>query len=99
MPYNVKNNKELQILRAAIAVFAKHGYHKSTISRIAQEAEIATGTIYLYFKRKEDLIVALFEQILSSAPGGSDFKHVEGESGRLAGVYYQWLSIYASDAP
>ncbi len=64
MSNNVMNIKELQILRAAIAVFARHGYHKSTISRIAEEAGIATGTIYLYFKRKEDLIVALFEQIL-----------------------------------
>ena len=43
--------------------------------------------------------ITLFEQILSSAPGGSGFKHVEGVSGRLAGVYYQWLSIYANDAP
>ena len=43
--------------------------------------------------------IALFEQIVASAPGGSGFRYEEGESGRLAGVYYQWLSIHAGDAP
>ena len=44
------------MLNSAGAVFAKLGFHKSTISLIAAEAGVADGTIYLYFKNKEDIL-------------------------------------------
>jgi TetR/AcrR family fatty acid metabolism transcriptional regulator len=50
------NGKHAQILDAAIRVFAEHGYHQSTIAQIAREAGVADGTIYLYFKNKEDIL-------------------------------------------
>jgi len=41
-------------------VFAEHGFHQSTISQIAKEAGVADGTIYLYFKNKDDILVQFF---------------------------------------
>ena len=44
-PAIVGNDKEERILRAAVRVFAENGYHGSTMAVVAQEAEVATGTI------------------------------------------------------
>ena len=53
-----------RILESAIKVFARKGFHKSRISEIAAEAEVADGTIYLYFKNKDDILIRLFENSL-----------------------------------
>jgi TetR/AcrR family fatty acid metabolism transcriptional regulator len=50
-----KDLKKKQIIEAAIEVFSKNNFQNSTISQIAQKAEVAEGTIYQYFKNKEDL--------------------------------------------
>ena len=49
--------KYRRILEAAVSVFANRGFHQSTISQIAREAGVADGTIYLYFKNKDDILV------------------------------------------
>jgi len=54
------NSKYHQILNAAIKVFAEHGYFKSTISQVAKEAGVADGTIYLYFKNKDNILHDFF---------------------------------------
>ncbi|RLC00022.1 MAG: TetR family transcriptional regulator [Deltaproteobacteria bacterium] len=54
------NDKYHRILEAAVNVFAKQGFHRSTISQIAKEAGVADGTIYLYFKNKDDILVQFF---------------------------------------
>ena len=55
-----KNNKYHQILEAAVKVFARQGFHQSTVAQIAQKAGVADGTIYLYFKSKNDILVQFF---------------------------------------
>jgi TetR/AcrR family fatty acid metabolism transcriptional regulator len=55
-----KNHKYHQILEAAIKVFARLGFHQSTVAQIAKEAGVADGTIYLYFKNKDDILVQFF---------------------------------------
>lgn len=55
------NNKYDRILHAAIAVFAEHGYFQARISDIAKKAEVADGTIYLYFKNKEQILMATLD--------------------------------------
>ena len=56
-----KNNDKYQrILEAAVRVFAELGFYQSTISQIAREAGVADGTIYLYFKNKDDILVQFF---------------------------------------
>jgi TetR/AcrR family fatty acid metabolism transcriptional regulator len=52
--------KYKQIIDAAVIVIAENGYHKSQISKIAKKAGVADGTIYLYFKNKEDILVSVF---------------------------------------
>jgi len=51
------------ILRAAESLFAKVGYHQTSINQIADLAEVSVGTVYFYFKNKEDLLIQLFEEI------------------------------------
>ncbi len=55
-----KNHKYHQILEAAVKVFARQGFHQSTVAEIAKEAGVADGTIYLYFKNKDDILVQFF---------------------------------------
>ena len=54
-------DKRERILEAAKAAFARQGYFGTTVGDVARRAKVADGTIYLYFKDKEDLLVQLFE--------------------------------------
>ena len=54
--------KLLPLLAAAVRVFAGHGYFQSTIAQIAREAGVADGTIYLYFKNKEDIMARIVQR-------------------------------------
>jgi len=53
--------KRERILEAAVKVFAAEGFYNAKVAQIAQEAGVADGTIYLYFKSKDDLLISLFE--------------------------------------
>jgi TetR/AcrR family fatty acid metabolism transcriptional regulator len=53
--------KRDRILRSAIKIFSQKGFFNSKVSDIAQAAGVADGTIYLYFKNKDDLLISLFE--------------------------------------
>jgi TetR/AcrR family fatty acid metabolism transcriptional regulator len=55
-------NKHQKILKAAIKVFAEKGFYNSRVAEIAKEANVADGTIYLYFKNKDDILISLFEE-------------------------------------
>ncbi|SDQ45119.1 transcriptional regulator, TetR family [Virgibacillus subterraneus] len=54
--------KYKQIIEAAVETIADNGYHASQVSKIAKKAGVADGTIYLYFKNKEDILVSVFEE-------------------------------------
>jgi TetR/AcrR family fatty acid metabolism transcriptional regulator len=54
--------KHQKILQAAIKVFSENGFYNSRVSEIAKEANVADGTIYLYFKNKDDILISLFEE-------------------------------------
>ena len=56
----VKTDKYQKIMEAAIGVIAAEGFFNSTISKIAQAAGVADGTIYLYFKNKNDIMLHFF---------------------------------------
>ena len=55
------SDKRERILRAAVKVFARKGFYASRVSEIAKAAGVADGTIYLYFKSKDELLTSLFE--------------------------------------
>jgi TetR/AcrR family fatty acid metabolism transcriptional regulator len=57
--------KYRMILNAAKQVFAREGFYNSKVSEIAREAHVADGTIYLYFKNKDDILISLFEDELT----------------------------------
>ena len=60
-------DKPQQIIDAAIRVFARNGYYNSRVSDIAREAGIASGTIYLYFKTKDEILVTLFREKMAES--------------------------------
>lgn len=58
-----EGNKEKDIIEASIKVFAENGYHKAKISKIAEVANVAIGSVYVYYKNKEDLLYRIFENL------------------------------------
>ncbi|MFN7971758.1 MAG: TetR/AcrR family transcriptional regulator [Acidobacteriota bacterium] len=60
----MKEDKRRRILEAAVTVFAREGYAGAKVADIAKKAGVADGTIYLYFRSKEELLLTLFEEIV-----------------------------------
>jgi len=56
--------KRERILDAAVVEIARRGYYRTTVSHIARRAGVADGTIYLYFKNKEDVLVSVFDRAM-----------------------------------
>ena len=57
------------ILKAATKVFAQHGYFQSQVADVARVAGVAAGTVYLYFKGKDDLLVSIFARSMTEVLG------------------------------
>lgn len=60
----VVGDKREAILRAAIKVFSENGFFNSKVSDIAQQAGVADGTVYLYFKSKDDVLHSIFDHAM-----------------------------------
>jgi len=60
----IREQSSSRLLQGALKVFAKHGYHASSMSEIAKEAGVSKGLAYHYFSSKEDLLVSIAEQRL-----------------------------------
>lgn len=60
-------SKRDAILRAAIDVFAERGYFNAQVADIARVAGVAAGTVYLYFRSKDDLLISIFERGMREA--------------------------------
>jgi len=56
------DEKYQKIIAAAGKIFAQKGFFKARVSEIAKEAGIADGTVYIYFKHKDDILISLFEE-------------------------------------
>lgn len=63
---NKERPKYRQIIEAAVEVIAENGFHASQVSKIAKKATVADGTIYLYFKNKEDILISVFKEKMGS---------------------------------
>src|SRR4029079_10204594 len=59
-------DKRERILAAAERIFARHGFFAARVSEVAKEAGVADGTIYLYFKSKDDLLISVFESRMAN---------------------------------
>lgn len=64
---NSSSDKRTAILRAATRVFARNGYFNSKVADIARAADVADGTVYLYFKSKEEILHSIFDQNMAEA--------------------------------
>lgn len=60
-------DKRDAILRAATQVFAQRGFFNAQVADVAKAAGVAAGTVYLYFRSKDDLLVSLFERTMKDA--------------------------------
>jgi TetR/AcrR family transcriptional regulator, fatty acid metabolism regulator protein len=68
VPRDVRTkDKYALILRAATRVFARRGFFLAKVADVAREAGVADGTVYLYFKNKEHLLVSIFEEFMAEA--------------------------------
>jgi len=66
-PETAKTDKREAILRAAIDVFAERGFFNAQVADVARAAGVAAGTVYLYFRGKDDLLVSIFERTMRAA--------------------------------
>src|SRR5256886_8356034 len=64
---NGSTGKRESILRAATRVFARNGYFNSKVADIARAAGVADGTVYLYFRSKEEVLHSIFDQNMAEA--------------------------------
>src|SRR3977135_4629240 len=76
------------ILRAAIDIFAERGYFNAQVADVARAAGVAAGTVYLYFKSKDDLLVSIFESsirdgLASGRAAGADLRDPRARLVRL----------------
>src|SRR3954470_16731203 len=62
-----KADKRDAILRAAIETFAARGFFNAQVADVARAAGVAAGTVYLYFRGKDDLLVSIFERTMRAA--------------------------------
>lgn len=78
-------DKREAILRAAIKVFAGKGYFNSKVSDIAGEAGIADGTVYLYFKSKDEILHSVFDRAMAEfiAEGRREIAHITDPAEKL----------------
>lgn len=59
------SDKRSALLQAALELFAENGFNGSPTALIAKRAGVATGTLFFYFKNKDELIRELFKEVLS----------------------------------
>lgn len=64
-----REQRELQILEAALQVFAARGYHGTSITDLVEAAGVARGTFYLYFDSKQAVFLALLDRLLIAFRG------------------------------
>ena len=64
MARSSEGNKREKILDAAVVEIARHGFYQTTVAMIAKRAGVADGTIYLYFRNKEEILFSLFDRAM-----------------------------------
>ncbi|HJS19061.1 MAG TPA: TetR/AcrR family transcriptional regulator [Anaerolineales bacterium] len=60
---NVSNERKIQIIKAAQDIFTQKGFDEARMDDIADETGLSKGTLYLYFKSKDDLIIAILDRM------------------------------------
>jgi len=87
------------ILRGAIKVFARNGFFNSKVADVAREAGVADGTVYLYFKNKDDILVSIFNDHMEEAlaRGRERLAAIQDPIEKLKNTVYGHLDVFAGD--
>lgn len=98
-PAGADPQKRKRILAAAVALFGRKGFHEARIAEIAALADVAEGTVYLYFRNKEDLLGAVFDDTMDEvlATGQEIASSEAPAAARLARMLDVHLSFLAAD--
>lgn len=93
------NGKYEAILRAAIKVFARGGFFNSKVADVAREAGVADGTVYLYFKNKDDILVSIFNHVSEQAllNARAILQEISDPLEKLRQIVDGHLNLYARD--
>jgi TetR/AcrR family fatty acid metabolism transcriptional regulator len=93
------DDKRRRILDAAVKVFARKGYFGARVSEIARRADVADGTIYLYFHNKEDILVSLFDEVMSEhiERGREEIASLAGAPERLRAIAVHHLRLFGGN--
>ncbi len=92
-------DKREAILRSAIGVFARKGFFNSKVADIAAAAGIADGTVYLYFKSKDDILHSIFDRAMADfiAEGRKELEAIDDPSRKLARIAELHLERLGAD--
>jgi TetR/AcrR family transcriptional regulator, fatty acid metabolism regulator protein len=92
-------DKRDSILRAATKVFARNGFFQSQVADVARVAGVAAGTVYLYFRGKDDLLVSIFERSMREviAEGRAALEGVKDPAERLRLIAHLHLGRLGRD--
>jgi TetR/AcrR family fatty acid metabolism transcriptional regulator len=92
-------DKREAILRAATKVFARGGYFNSKVADIATEAGIADGTVYLYFKSKDEILHSIFDRAMDEfiGEGRRELAELTGAKVKLARIAALHLEKLGAD--
>jgi TetR/AcrR family fatty acid metabolism transcriptional regulator len=87
------------ILRGAIKVFARNGFFNAKVADVAREAGVADGTVYLYFKNKDDILVSIFNDHMQEAlaRGRERLASIQDPLEKLKSTVYGHLEVFAGD--
>jgi len=93
------SDKREAILRSATHVFARKGFFNSKVSDIAAEAGIADGTVYLYFKSKDEILHYIFDRAMADfiAEGKRELENIDGPVERLRRIAELHLERLGAD--
>lgn len=92
-------DKRAAILRSAIRVFSQNGYFNSKVADIAREAGIADGTVYLYFRSKEEILHSIFDRAMEEfiAEGKREIADIREADKRLTRIAQLHLERLGAD--
>jgi len=95
----VITDKREAILRAATCVFAEKGFFNSKVADIAKEAGVADGTVYLYFKNKDDVLHSVFDRAMDKfiAEGRHELSSIDKPEDKLRRIAELHLERLGAD--
>lgn len=93
------SDKREAILRAGVKVFAAKGFFNSKVADVASEAGVADGTVYLYFKGKDDILHSIFDRAMAEfiAEGRRELENIDDPAEQIAKIAELHLSRLGAD--